>query len=48
MQFFCQLAQPVLFTYAGEKLTRQLRALSFESLLRQDMGFFETPVREFS
>ena len=44
-QFVCQLTQPVLFTYAGEKLTKTLRSLSFESVLRQDMGFFEDPVR---
>ena len=46
MQFICQFSEPVLFTVAGEKLTKQLRAQSFKAMLSQDMSFFEAPVSE--
>lgn len=33
--------QQELFSVAGERLTRRLRRMSFESILRKDIGFFD-------
>ena len=36
--------QPWLFGKAGERLTRKLRVEAFQSLLNQDMAFYDNPV----
>jgi ABC-type multidrug transport system fused ATPase/permease subunit len=39
--FMSNFAQIGLFKYAGEKLTRRLRELSFRALMRQEIGYFD-------
>jgi ATP-binding cassette, subfamily B (MDR/TAP), member 1 len=41
----CNFIQPYLFGRAGERLTKALRTETFQSILRQDMLFFDCPVR---
>lgn len=40
--FIANFAQIGLFRFAGEKLTRRLRDMSFRALLRQEIGFFDS------
>jgi hypothetical protein len=40
-----QFLQPWLFSVAGEALTRRLRQQTFEAIVKQDMAFFDAPVR---
>lgn len=39
--FISNFLQIALFKYAGEKLTRRLRNMSFRAILRQEIGFFD-------
>lgn len=41
----CQFLQPLVFGRAGERLTKRLRLEAFKSIVRQDMVFFDCPVR---
>ncbi|XP_048589318.1 ATP-dependent translocase ABCB1 isoform X2 [Nematostella vectensis] len=41
--FFTQIFQNYMFAISGEALTVKIRRLSFKSLLRQEMAFFDDP-----
>lgn len=41
--FFVQMFVTVSFVTMGQHLTKVVRTLSYESILRQDMGFFDCP-----
>ncbi|KXS13200.1 multidrug resistance protein 1 [Gonapodya prolifera JEL478] len=41
--FFCMAGAIIALAFAGEKLTRKLRALLFASILHQEIAFFDHP-----
>ncbi|KAF7260038.1 hypothetical protein EG68_02391 [Paragonimus skrjabini miyazakii] len=43
IRFFSMLAQGYFFGVSGERLTKRLRALYFECILKQEIGWFDQP-----
>ena len=39
--FFCNFFQLSCFMTSSERLTRRLRSLTFEALMKQEVGFFD-------
>ncbi|KAF6778540.1 hypothetical protein AHF37_01990 [Paragonimus kellicotti] len=43
IRFFSMLAQGYFFGVSGERLTKRIRALYFECILKQEIGWFDQP-----